>query len=62
MPVADIPFQSRHSGIEEYLPVSMSVLGRKGKDASLLALLSDLEIRGVLKAVEAGRRLSVQEI
>lgn len=57
VPVAEIPSRSRVTEADMFLPVSLSVLSPPGTDLRLLALLSELEDKGVLRAVKAGTRM-----
>jgi hypothetical protein len=38
VPIAEVTFESRHTVIEEWLPVSMSILGPKGSDGEVLSM------------------------
>ena len=57
VPVGEIPCQSRVTQTEMFLPVSLSMLSPPGTDLQLLALLSELEGKGILKPVRAGVRM-----
>lgn len=57
VPVGEIPRQSRVTEAEMFLPVSLSVLSPPGTDLQLLALLSELENKGVLRPVRAGTQM-----
>ena len=57
VPIGEVPSISHHTESEMLLPVSLSVLGPPGSDLTLLALLSDLERKGVLRPVKTGRSM-----
>ena len=57
VPVGEIPSESRVTEAEMFLPVSLSVLSPPGTDLQLLALLSELEEKGVLRPVKTGMRM-----
>lgn len=57
IPVGEVPRRSRVTETEMFLPVSLPMLSPPGTDLQLLALLSELEDRGILKPVEAGIRM-----
>lgn len=57
VPISEVPFVSERSRKREWLPVSLSMLGRKGEDGMILSLLAGLERDGVLREVEAGKRM-----
>ncbi|KAI9794894.1 MAG: hypothetical protein M1833_007341 [Piccolia ochrophora] len=57
VPIGEVPYLSRVTGREEYLPVSLSVVSRPGNDFVLSAVLERLAERGVLKEVRVGRRM-----
>ncbi len=57
VPVGEVPRKSRVTDAEMFLPVSLSMLSPPGTDGKLLALLSELESKGVVRAVQAGRRM-----
>ena len=61
VPVGEMPRQSRVTEAEMFLPVSLSVLSPPGTDLQLLALLSELEDKGVLRPVKAGVRMYEEE-
>lgn len=54
VPVGEVPYHSRITDREEMLPISLSVLSPPGTDLRLLALLTELEERGILSPVIAG--------
>lgn len=56
MPVGEVPYFSRVTKREEYLPISLSILSPPGTDRTLLALLTELEAEGILKEVVTGPR------
>ncbi|KAF7508712.1 hypothetical protein GJ744_008959 [Endocarpon pusillum] len=57
VPIGEVPFVSRVTGETGYLPVSLSVVARRGNDVPLFDILTLLEEKGVLSAVKAGRRM-----
>ena len=57
VPIGEIPCRSRVTEAEMFLPVSLSVLSPPGTDRQLLAMLTELELAGVLKPVGTGRRM-----
>lgn len=61
-PVGEAMYRSRITGVDERLPVALSIVARKGKDALLLEILAGLEKEGGLRAVAAGRRAYPDDI
>ena len=57
VPVGEMPCQSRVTEAEMFLPVSLSMLSPPETDLQLLALLSDLEDKGILRPVKTGTRM-----
>jgi Asp-tRNA(Asn)/Glu-tRNA(Gln) amidotransferase A subunit family amidase len=57
VPVGEVPFVSKVTGKTEYLPVSLSLVARRGKDVPLFDVLTMLEERGVLRGVRTGSRM-----
>ena len=57
VPIGEVSRKSRVTEAEIFLPVSLSVLSPPGTDIQLLALLSELEDKGVLKPVKTGARM-----
>ena len=57
VPIGEAPTISRHTEVEMMLPVSLSVLSPPKTDLTLLGLLADLEMNGVLRAVKTGRTM-----
>ena len=57
VPIGEEECWSRVTEAEMFLPVSMSVLSEPGTDLQLVALLSELEVAGVWRPVEAGVRM-----
>ena len=57
VPVGEVPRKSRVTEAEMFLPISLSVLSPPGTDVQLLALLSELEDKGVLRPVQTGARM-----
>lgn len=55
VPVGQVPYDSRITDCQEWLPVSLSILSRPGNDFILTGLLKDLEEAEVLKPVKTGR-------
>ena len=58
VPVGQVPRKSRVTEAEMFLPISLSVLSPPGTDLQLLALLSELEDEGILRAVRTGTNMS----
>lgn len=61
VPIGEMPCRSRVTEAEMFLPVSLSVLSPPETDLQLLALLSELEDKGVLRPVKAGTRMYGEE-
>lgn len=57
IPVGEVPFVSKFTGETAYLPVSLSMVARRGKDVPLFEVLTMLEGNGVLKGVKTGRKM-----
>ena len=57
IPVAEVPYHSKISQQIEYLPVSISLVGRPGTDIELFNILQHLHKTNVISNVEAGPRL-----
>ncbi len=57
VPIGEVPFVSRVTGKPGLLPVSLSMVARRGNDVPLFDVLTLLEERGVLSAVKAGRSM-----
>ena len=57
VPIAEVPYQSRITETEMFLPVSLSMLSPPETDLQLLALLSELENEGILRPVKTGSRM-----
>lgn len=57
VPVGEVPFVSRATGKQEYLPVSISLVGKPGSDVELYDVLGSLHGSGVLSDVLAGPHL-----
>ena len=57
VPVAEVPHHSQITNKTEKFPVSISLVGRPDSDKELFDLLSRLHESGVLRDVEAGRRM-----
>lgn len=53
--VGQIPFNSTISGITEQLPVTVSLVARRGCDFVLLDLLHALARNGIVGSVKTGR-------
>lgn len=60
IPVAEVPFESRVSGKTEYLPASISLIGRPGTDLELFDVVDYLRKQGALSDLAAGPRLFSQ--
>lgn len=56
VPVGEVPFTSRITGQQGFLPVAVSLLVPRDMDDVLLGLLKDLEAAGVLRSVACGSR------
>lgn len=59
VPIGEVPFHSDITERDEMLPVSLSILSPPGTDLELLALLRDLEARGIVSDVAPGVRMYV---
>ncbi len=57
VPIGEVPFVSRVTGKAGHLPVSLSMVARRGNDVPLFDVLTLLEERGALSAVKAGRSM-----
>lgn len=57
LPIGEVPFRSKFTEREEYIPVALSLLAPRKMDAALLGLITSLEEEGVLRPVECGSRL-----
>ena len=57
IPVGEVPFVSKVTGATEYLPVSISLVGRPGKDAELFDVVRQLREAGIFRDVQPGARL-----
>jgi Asp-tRNA(Asn)/Glu-tRNA(Gln) amidotransferase A subunit family amidase len=57
VPVAEVPYFSTATEQTEFLPVSISLIGRPGTDLELFSLLRHLYREGVISDVMAGPRL-----
>lgn len=57
LPVAEVPYESRISGKTEYLPASISLIGRPGSDLELFDVVDYLHKNGALSDVAAGSRM-----
>ncbi|TFY83359.1 hypothetical protein EWM64_g647 [Hericium alpestre] len=55
VPIGQIPYMSSITGIEEVLPVTVSIVARRGCDFTLLDLVSALADRGIVQTVKTGR-------
>ncbi|THH19825.1 hypothetical protein EW146_g1427 [Bondarzewia mesenterica] len=55
MPIGQVPFNSTISGIVEQLPVTVSIVARRGCDFMLLDLLEALADAGIVQTVKTGR-------
>ncbi|THU86122.1 amidase signature enzyme [Dendrothele bispora CBS 962.96] len=55
IPIGQIPFNSTISGIEEQLPVSISLVASRNCDFMLLDLVDKLADEGIVKEVKTGR-------
>lgn len=57
IPVAEIPYISVATQQDEYLPVSISLVGRPGSDLELFNVLLQLHSAGIISNVATGARL-----
>ncbi|KAK5091739.1 hypothetical protein LTR05_001924 [Lithohypha guttulata] len=57
LPVAEVPFESRITGQTEYLPASISLIGRPGTDLELFDVVEYLRENGALSDLTAGSRM-----
>jgi len=57
IPVAEVPYYSTVTQQTEFLPVSISFIGRPGSDLELFSVLRHLHATGVISDVAAGSRL-----
>ena len=57
IPVGEVPFTSKVSGEEGYLPVSIGLVGRPGSDVELMGFVRRLGEMGVVRDVKVGRRM-----
>ncbi|KAI9846951.1 MAG: hypothetical protein M1838_001087 [Thelocarpon superellum] len=57
VPIGEVPYMSRITEREAFLPVSLSIIGRKGHDLVLFDILKGLDRQGILKEVKTGSRL-----
>lgn len=57
VPVAEVPYFSTVTQQTEFLPVSISLIGRPGTDLELFGLLRRLHQEGVISDVSSGTRL-----
>ena len=61
IPVGEVETYSRITETKMSLPISLSILSQPGTDLALLALLADLEKKGILKAPAAGASMDLTE-
>lgn len=59
LPVAEVPYVSEVTGKTEYLPASISLIGRPGTDLDLFDVVEHLQENGALSNVSAGSRMFV---
>jgi len=57
LPVAEVPYTSKVSGQTEYLPASISLIGRPGTDRELFDVVKYLHQHGALSDLKAGSRM-----
>ncbi|EIN03572.1 amidase signature enzyme [Punctularia strigosozonata HHB-11173 SS5] len=55
VPLGQVAYNSTISGTTEYLPVTISMVARKGCDYMLLDLISELELHGIINSVGVGK-------
>ncbi|OAP54478.1 hypothetical protein AYL99_11579 [Fonsecaea erecta] len=61
IPVAEVPYVSKMTNETEFLPVSISLVGRPGSDLELFHVVQQLHRCGVISDVAPGRRLYPQQ-
>ncbi|KAH9919408.1 amidase signature enzyme [Fomitopsis serialis] len=57
VPVGEVAYNSTITGIEEYLPVTLSFIAAKGCDLVLFDLFATLQDNGIIQPVTTGSRL-----
>jgi len=57
LPVAEVPYTSKISGQTEYLPASISLIGRPGTDLALFDVVSYLHQNDVISDLRSGKRM-----
>ncbi|ORY70496.1 amidase signature domain-containing protein, partial [Pseudomassariella vexata] len=57
IPVGEVEFTSKFTGLKGYLPVAVSLLGPRGMDLEMLRLIRGLEEKGVFRELQCGSRL-----
>ena len=57
LPVAEVPYQSEVTGETEYLPASISLIGRPGTDVELFDIVNFLYKNNALSNLAAGSRM-----
>ncbi|KAI9841235.1 MAG: hypothetical protein M1837_000900 [Sclerophora amabilis] len=57
IPVGEVPYMSRITEKEEFLPVSLSMTSKPAHDLILFKILKDLDSEGILQAVGTGPRM-----
>ncbi|KIW31595.1 uncharacterized protein PV07_03225 [Cladophialophora immunda] len=62
VPVAEVPYLSKVTSRTEYLPVSISLVGRPGSDLELFNVVQQLHRFGVISDVATGPRLYPQHM
>lgn len=60
LPVAEVPYQSRVTAKTEYLPASISLIGRPGTDLELFDVVQHMHKHGVVYDVAAGPRMFLE--
>ncbi|KAK5937843.1 hypothetical protein PMZ80_009972 [Knufia obscura] len=61
LPVAEVPYMSKVTGQTEYLPASISLIGRPGTDLELFDVVEQLHQHGALSDLKAGSRMFSQD-
>jgi hypothetical protein len=55
VPLGQVPYNSTITGMTEFLPVTISMVARKGCDYMLFDLISALESSGIISSVGVGK-------
>lgn len=57
IPIDEVPYQSKVTETEEWLPISLSIMALPGEDEMLLRLVEELEETKILRPVKTGSRM-----